>query len=222
MAPATWSRPRAGDAAAPESGTRAGRAGSDPAAGAAVRVPAVARVPPVIRTTDGLAAPRPACVRAGCPHPHRPAGGRRGGAAAGGRRRSPAPPPTSCCGPFLLQPAGPAASQRGGRQRQRVRQCFLSGGNDLPGRGAQRPGGPLSWLPPSGSGSSATTPNGSAVVDVTANIASLSQLDLSDRQRAGVHGATRTETAPITSADGVRLRVTARPIQLAGRQPSPW
>ena len=112
--------------------------------------------------------------------------------------------------PFLLQRLDQQLSGVAGGNATSVRQCILSGGSacsvGVPsgGRAAQLATAQREWIVGYDSA-------GNAVVNVTANIASLSQLNLSARQRADVL-ADPTQVRTITSGD-LRLRVTARQIQ---------
>ncbi|HST49118.1 sensor histidine kinase [Jatrophihabitans sp.] len=115
--------------------------------------------------------------------------------------------------PFLLQRLDQQLTSVAAGNATSVRQCILSGGSvcsvGVPsgGRAAQLATAQREWIVGYDS-------DGNAVVNVTANIASLTQLNLSDRQRADVL-ADPTQVRTITSG-AQRLRVTARQIQIPG------
>ncbi len=114
--------------------------------------------------------------------------------------------------PFLLQRLDQQLNSVASGNANSVRQCILSGGRTctvgVPGssRAAQLATTQREWIVGYDS-------DGNAVIKVTANIQSLSQLILSDRQREQTMahpGKVRTIVTP----DGLRLRVTARQIQI--------
>jgi two-component system OmpR family sensor kinase len=114
--------------------------------------------------------------------------------------------------PFLLQRLDQQLGSVASGNASSVRQCILSGGSacsvGVPsgGRAAQLATTQREWIVGYDSA-------GRVVINVTANIDSLSQLILSDRQRGQTMrdpGKIRTIATP----DGLRLRVTARQIQI--------
>ncbi|HEX8079751.1 MAG TPA: HAMP domain-containing sensor histidine kinase [Jatrophihabitans sp.] len=114
--------------------------------------------------------------------------------------------------PFLLQRLDQQLNSVASGNANSVRQCILSGGRTctvgVPGSSgaAQLATTQREWIVGYDSA-------GNAVIKVTANIDSLSQLILSGRQREQVMtdpGKVRTIATP----DGLRLRVTARQIQI--------
>ena len=114
--------------------------------------------------------------------------------------------------PFLLQRLDQQLNSVASGNANSVRQCILSGGRTctvgVPGssRAAQLATTQREWIVGYDSA-------GNAIIKVTANIDSLSQLILSDRQREAVM-SDPTEVRTIATPDGLRLRVTARQIQI--------
>ncbi|MBV9823651.1 MAG: HAMP domain-containing histidine kinase [Actinobacteria bacterium] len=112
--------------------------------------------------------------------------------------------------PFLMQRLDQQLTSVAAGNATSVRQCILSGGSacsvGVPsgGRAAQLATAQREWIVGYDS-------RGNAVVNVTANIASLTQLNLSDSQRSDVL-ADPTQVRTISTTDQ-RLRVTARQIQ---------
>jgi two-component system OmpR family sensor kinase len=116
--------------------------------------------------------------------------------------------------PFLLQRLDQQLSIVASGNATSVRQCILTGGSacsvGVPsaGRAAQLATTQREWIV-------GYDTDGHAVINVTANIASLSQLNLSDRQRQETM-ADPSKVRTIVTPNGLRLRVTARQIQIPG------
>ncbi|MEO6502689.1 MAG: HAMP domain-containing sensor histidine kinase [Jatrophihabitantaceae bacterium] len=114
--------------------------------------------------------------------------------------------------PFLLQRLDQQLNSVASGNANSVQQCILSRGRTctvgVPGssQAAQLATTQREWIVGYDSA-------GNAIIKVTANIDSLSQLTLSDRQRADVM-ADPGEVRTIATPDGLRLRVTARQIQI--------
>ncbi len=114
--------------------------------------------------------------------------------------------------PFLLQRLDQQLNVVASGNATSVRQCILSGGRTCTvgvpgsGRAAQLATTQREWIVGYNSA-------GNVVINVTANIDSLSQLVLSDQQRQDTM-ADPAEVRTIATPDGLRLRVTARQIQI--------
>jgi len=116
--------------------------------------------------------------------------------------------------PFLLQRLDQQLNSVADGNASSVRQCILSGGSacsvGVPSGGgaAQLATSQREWIVGYDS-------DGNAVINVTANIASLSALSLSERQREQIL-ADPAKVRSIVTTDEARLRVTARQFQIPG------